>query len=193
VAERVAVERCEPPPGSTSSSLVGYQVRLDAAWNQSTKLLFCTTGILLRRLAGDRDLSEISHIIVDEVHERTVLGDFLLVILKDLLERRRASGSPPLKLILMSATLDSNLFSSYFGNCPVISAKGRTFPVTRFFLENIYEQLDYHLASDSPAAFSNSSKGHSRKVCSSFQIVSNVSGYSVFTSHQTTENLKFYL
>ncbi|CAM6062960.1 unnamed protein product [Sphagnum tenellum] len=164
VAERVAVERCEPPPGSTSSSLVGYQVRLDAAWNQSTKLLFCTTGILLRRLAGDRDLSEISHIIVDEVHERTVLGDFLLVILKDLLERRRANGSPPLKLILMSATLDSNLFSSYFGNCPVISAKGRTFPVTTFFLENIYEQLDYRLASDSPAAFFNSSKGHSRKL-----------------------------
>ncbi|CAM6038869.1 unnamed protein product [Sphagnum compactum] len=164
VAERVAVERCEPPPGSTSSSLVGYQVRLDAAWNQSTKLLFCTTGILLRRLAGDRDLSDISHIIVDEVHERTVLGDFLLVILKDLLERRRANGSPPLKLILMSATLDSNLFSSYFGNCPVISAKGRTFPVTTFFLENIYEQLDYRLASDSPAAFINNSKGHSRKL-----------------------------
>jgi hypothetical protein len=92
-----------------------------------------------------------------------------------------------------SATRDSNLFSSYFGNCPVISAKGRTFPVTTFFLENIYEQLDYRLASDSPAAFFNSSKGHSRKVCSSFQIVSNVSGYSVFTSHQTTENLKFYL
>jgi ATP-dependent RNA helicase DHX29 len=113
---------------------------------------------------GDRDLSEISHIIVDEVHERTVLGDFLLVILKDLLERRRANGSPPLKLILMSATLDSNLFSSYFGNCPVISAKGRTFPVTTFFLENIYEQLDYRLASDSPAAFLNSSKGHSRKL-----------------------------
>jgi ATP-dependent RNA helicase DHX29 len=113
---------------------------------------------------GDRDLSEISHIIVDEVHERTVLGDFLLVILKDLLERRRANGSPPLKLILMSATLDSNLFSSYFGNCPVISAKGRTFPVTTFFLENIYEQLDYRLASDSPAAFFNSSKGHSRKL-----------------------------
>jgi ATP-dependent RNA helicase DHX29 len=113
---------------------------------------------------GDRDLSEISHIIVDEVHERTVLGDFLLVILKDLLERRRANGSPPLKLILMSATLDSNLFSSYFGNCPVISAKGRTFPVTTFFLENIYEQLDYRLASDSPAAFLNSSKGYSRKL-----------------------------
>ncbi len=92
-----------------------------------------------------------------------------------------------------SATLDSNLFSSYFGNCPVISAKGRTFPVTTFFLENIYEQLDYRLASDSPAAFLNSSKGHSRKVCSSFQIVSNVYGYSVFTSHQITENLKFYL
>lgn len=162
VAERVAVERCEPLPGN-SGSLVGYQVRLDAAWHQGTKLLFCTTGILLRRLAGDRNLSEISHIIVDEVHERTVLGDFLLVILKDLLERRRESGFP-LKLILMSATLDSNLFSNYFGDCPVISARGRTFPVSTYFLEDVYEQLpNYKLATDSPAAVGNDYKANRKK------------------------------
>uniref|UniRef100_A0A7I4CTE9 RNA helicase n=1 Tax=Physcomitrium patens TaxID=3218 RepID=A0A7I4CTE9_PHYPA len=162
VAERVAVERCEPPPGN-SGSLVGYQVRLDTAWHQGTKLLFCTTGILLRRLAGDSDLSHVSHVIVDEVHERTVLGDFLLVILKELLERRRESGFP-LKLILMSATLDSNLFSNYFGDCPVISAKGRTFPVTTYFLEDVYEQLsNYKLATDSPAAMGNDYKANRKK------------------------------
>ncbi|OAE31756.1 hypothetical protein AXG93_4874s1190 [Marchantia polymorpha subsp. ruderalis] len=162
VAERVAVERCEPPPGS-SGSLVGYQVRLDTAWNAGTKLLFCTTGILLRRLAGDRELEGVSHIVVDEVHERTVLGDFLLVILKDLLERRRKAGGSPLKLILMSATLDSDLFSQYFGDCPVIKAKGRTFPVTTHYLEDVHDELEYSLSTDSPAAMHNDYKANKKK------------------------------
>ncbi|XP_057861727.2 DExH-box ATP-dependent RNA helicase DExH7, chloroplastic isoform X2 [Cryptomeria japonica] len=151
VAERVADERCEPPPGS-HGSLVGYQVRLDNAWNPRTKLLFCTTGILLRKLVGDRNLEDVSHIIIDEVHERSVLGDFLLIILKDLLERRSATKFNKLKLILMSATVDATLFSHYFGDCPVITAKGRTHPVTTFFLEDVYDRLEYHLASDSPAS-----------------------------------------
>lgn len=155
VAERVADERCEPPPGSYGS-LVGYQVRLDKAWNPRTRLLFCTTGILLRRIAGDSDLKDISHIIVDEVHERSVLGDFLLIILKDILERRSITKSSKLKLIVMSATVDASLFSHYFGDCPVITAKGRTHPVTSFFLEDVYENLEYRLASDSPAALTNS-------------------------------------
>uniref|UniRef100_F6HK50 RNA helicase n=1 Tax=Vitis vinifera TaxID=29760 RepID=F6HK50_VITVI len=72
VAERVADERCEPSPGS-DGSVVGYQVRLDSASNVRTKLLFCTTGILLRKLAGDKNLSGITHVIVDEVHERSLL------------------------------------------------------------------------------------------------------------------------
>lgn len=155
VAERVADERCEPPPGSYGS-LVGYQVRLDKAWNPRTRLLFCTTGILLRKLAGDSDLKDISHIIVDEVHERSVLGDFLLIILKDILERRSITKSSKLKLIVMSATVDASLFSHYFGDCPIITAKGRTHPVTSFFLEDVYDNLEYRLASDSPAALTNS-------------------------------------
>ncbi|KAI5058462.1 hypothetical protein GOP47_0026632 [Adiantum capillus-veneris] len=155
IAERVALEQDEGPPGS-SGSLVGYQVRLDSAWHRRTKLLFCTTGILLRRLAGDRDLSGVSHVIVDEVHERSVLGDFILTILKDLIERRRRSRLLPLKIILMSATVDASIFSSYFGDCPVVKVQGRTFPVETIYLEDIYEMLDYQLASDSPAALKNS-------------------------------------
>ncbi|KAI5414339.1 hypothetical protein KIW84_040007 [Lathyrus oleraceus] len=72
VAERVADERCEPSPGS-DGSLIGYQVRLDSARNEKTRLLFCTTGILLRKLMGNRSLTGITHIIVDEVHERSLL------------------------------------------------------------------------------------------------------------------------
>ncbi|XVE67464.1 hypothetical protein DITRI_Ditri08aG0163400 [Diplodiscus trichospermus] len=151
VAERVADEHCEPSPGS-NGSLVGYQVRLDNARNEKTKLLFCTTGILLRKLAGDKNLTGVSHIIVDEVHERSLLGDFLLIILKNMIEKQSAHGTPKLKVILMSATVDSDLFSRYFGLCPVITAQGRTHPVTTCFLEDIYESINYHLASDSPAS-----------------------------------------
>ncbi|XP_004300262.1 PREDICTED: ATP-dependent RNA helicase DHX36 [Fragaria vesca subsp. vesca] len=151
VADRVTDERCEPSPGS-NGSLVGYQVRLDNASNEKTKLLFCTTGILLRKFVGDRNLTGVTHVIVDEVHERSLLGDFLLIVLKNLIEKQSALNTPKLKVILMSATVDSNLFSNYFGGCPVITAEGRTHPVTTYYLEDIYERIDYRLASDSPAS-----------------------------------------
>ncbi|KAJ6715515.1 hypothetical protein OIU85_026961, partial [Salix viminalis] len=108
--------------------------------------------ILLRKLAGDRSLSGITHVIVDEVHERSLLGDFLLIVLKNLIEKQSSQDTPKLKVILMSATVDSNLFSSYFGQCPVLTAEGRTHPVTNYFLEDIYECINYNLASDAPAA-----------------------------------------
>ncbi|KAF3452627.1 hypothetical protein FNV43_RR03060 [Rhamnella rubrinervis] len=165
VAERVADERCESSPGSPGS-LVGYQVRLDSARNEKTKLLFCTTGILLRKIVGDRNLTGITHVIVDEVHERSLLGDFLLIVLKNLLEKQSAHNTPKLKVILMSATVDSHLFSRYFSNCPVITAQGRTHPVTTYFLEDIYESVNYRLASDSPASirFETSTKEKSSAV-----------------------------
>ena len=67
VSERVAAERGGPPPGAPGG-LIGYHVRLDAAATRDTRLLFCTTGILLRRLASEPYLDSISHVIVDEVH-----------------------------------------------------------------------------------------------------------------------------
>ncbi|XP_041014528.1 DExH-box ATP-dependent RNA helicase DExH7, chloroplastic isoform X1 [Juglans microcarpa x Juglans regia] len=156
VAERVADERCEPSPGS-DGSLVGYQVRLDSARIEKTKLLFCTTGILLRKFSGDKNLTGVTHVIVDEVHERSLLGDFLLIVLKNLIEKQSSHGTPKLKVLLMSATVDSNLFSRYFGNCPIITAEGRTHPVTTYFLEDIYESINYRLPSDSPASIRNES------------------------------------
>jgi len=150
VAERVASERGEPAPGERGSA-VGYAVRLDSATTSDTRLLFCTTGILLRRLASDPALSTVTHVVVDEVHERTLQGDFLIALLKDLRVHRRAAGFP-LKVILMSATLDSGLLTEYFGGCPVLHAPGRTFPVEQFFLEDAMEVTGYVLAPDAPAA-----------------------------------------
>ncbi|XP_050298612.1 putative ATP-dependent RNA helicase DHX57 [Anthonomus grandis grandis] len=135
VAERVAEERIERIGAS-----VGYQIRLESKISASTRLTFCTTGILLRRLEGEPSLPNVTHIIVDEVHERSEESDFLLLILKELLPLR-----PDLKVILMSATLNANLFSQYFGEIPVISIPGRTFPVEQYFLEDILEETGYVL------------------------------------------------
>lgn len=135
VSERVACERGEPLGES-----VGYKVRLEGVRGRDTRLLFCTTGILLRRLLVDRSLRGVTHVIVDEIHERGMNEDFLLIILKDLLPRR-----PELKLILMSATLDAELFSSYFGGAGVIHIPGFTYPVRSYFLEDILEMSRYRL------------------------------------------------
>lgn len=78
-------------------------------------------------------------------------GDFLIALLRDLVVARRAAGRP-LKVILMSATLDPGLFATYFGSCPVLHAAGRTFPVQQLFLEDVYEMTSYVLAADAPAA-----------------------------------------
>ncbi|BDA49474.1 Putative ATP-dependent RNA helicase DHX57 at C-terminar half [Coccomyxa sp. Obi] len=150
VAERVATERGEPAPGAAGAR-VGYHVRLDAASTRDTRLLFCTTGILLRRLASEPHLASVSHVIVDEVHERTLQSDFLMALLKDILAKRRARGRP-LKVVLMSAMLDSNLFARYYGDCPVLVAGGRTFPVEHYFLEDTYELTGYRLDAESPCA-----------------------------------------
>ena len=125
-------ERIEKP-----GEVVGYQIRLESKMSERTRLMFCTTGILLRRLEGEPDLNGVTHIIVDEVHERSEESDFLLMILRDTLKRR-----PDLRVVLMSATVNADLFSSYFNNCPVLEIPGRTFPVQQvkyqiFFLTKL--------------------------------------------------------
>lgn len=134
---------CDDGPGS-KSSLCGYQIRMENLSGEWTRLLYCTTGVLLRKLQQDRHLSSMTHIIVDEVHERSVQSDFLLTILKDVVMKRS-----DLQLILMSATVDCHKFSSYFNRCPVITIPGRTFPVEVFHLEDIVEETGYVLEKDS--------------------------------------------
>lgn len=126
VAERVAEER-----GEHVGSSVGYSIRQERRASHTTHLLFCTTGILLRRLEHDRELSGTTHVIVDEVHERGIETDVILLALRDLSRRR-----PDLKLILMSATMDMDLFSRYFGGAPGMTIPGRTFPVQDFYWED---------------------------------------------------------
>ena len=76
---------------------VGYQIRMESKRSKNTKLLFCTTGVILRRLQDDHDLKSITHVIVDEVHERQVQTDVLLIALRQLLRTNRRD----LKVILV--------------------------------------------------------------------------------------------
>uniref|UniRef100_A0AAX7T729 RNA helicase n=1 Tax=Astatotilapia calliptera TaxID=8154 RepID=A0AAX7T729_ASTCA len=128
VADRVAAER-----GEGVGQTVGYHIRLESRVSPKTLLTFCTSGVLLRTLmTGDASLTTVTHVIVDEVHERDGLTDFLLTKMRDVLQK-----IPTIKLILSSAALDIDLFRQYFGSCPVIHLKGRHFEVKEFFLEDI--------------------------------------------------------
>eukprot|EP00927_Polykrikos_kofoidii_P020976 TRINITY_DN20004_c0_g1_i2.p1 TRINITY_DN20004_c0_g1~~TRINITY_DN20004_c0_g1_i2.p1 ORF type:complete len:1147 (+),score=159.47 TRINITY_DN20004_c0_g1_i2:56-3496(+) len=134
VADRVADER-----GETVGNSVGYAVHLENKASRHTHLLFCTTGMLLRRLEHDPDLEGTTHVVVDEVHERGVESDFLLLALRDLCKRRVA-----LKVVLMSATMDKDLFGRYFGpSTPSITVPGRTFPVEDFFVEDVLHSTQH--------------------------------------------------
>eukprot|EP01134_Creolimax_fragrantissima_P007272 CFRG7272T1 len=133
VASRVANER-----GEQVGETVGYSIRLENKRCAETRLLFCTTGILLRRLLTDRKLANVTHVLVDEVHERSLDSDILLVILKEVLRHR-----PDFRLILMSATIDSAKFSAYFNGAKCVTIPGRTMPVTRYDLDDILNSIPW--------------------------------------------------
>ncbi|CAL1527826.1 unnamed protein product [Lymnaea stagnalis] len=145
VSERVAAERCEKVDKSYTSS-VGYQIRLETKLPRSHgSILFCTTGIVLKFLEKDPCLKRATHVIIDEIHERDLQSDFLMIILKDLLPLR-----PDLKVILMSATLNAEMFSEYFNKCPMLSIPGFTFPVKEYLLEDVIEMTGYTSEDISP-------------------------------------------
>ncbi|KAJ7543734.1 hypothetical protein O6H91_09G050600 [Diphasiastrum complanatum] len=128
VAERVAWERGEPLGKS-----VGYVIRLeDMPPRRHGSILYCTTGILLRRLQKADGLAGVSHVIVDEVHERELDTDFLLVVVRELL-----NVHPYLHVVIMSATLDASIFTRYFGGCPHVNIPGMIHPVQVYYLEDL--------------------------------------------------------
>jgi len=144
LADRVSDERC-----ATVGQEVGYAIRGESRQKPGvTKITFVTTGVLLRRLqssdGSSQDLlsalADVSHVVVDEVHERSLDTDFLLVLLRDVLKRRNS-----LKVILMSATLDAAAFENYFGGPSVVGKvqiPGRTFPVEDYYLDDIIRLTD---------------------------------------------------
>ncbi|KAI5251509.1 P-loop containing nucleoside triphosphate hydrolase protein [Aureobasidium subglaciale] len=145
LADRVADERCVKV-----GEEVGYSIRGESKQKPgTTKITFVTTGVLLRRLqtSGGKQqdvvdaLADVSHVVIDEVHERSLDTDFLMVLLRDVLQVRK-----DLKLILMSATLDAEIFKSYFaGNMSVstVEIQGRTHPVQDIYLDDILRMTGF--------------------------------------------------
>jgi pre-mRNA-splicing factor ATP-dependent RNA helicase DHX38/PRP16 len=123
VAKRVAEEM-----GCELGDTVGYTIRFEDQTSEKTLIRYMTDGILLRESMTSSDLDQYSAIIMDEAHERALNTDVLMGLLKKILTRRR-----DLKLIVTSATMNAERFSSFFGNAPCFYIPGRTFPVDVMF------------------------------------------------------------
>ncbi|KAK3097209.1 hypothetical protein FSP39_007506 [Pinctada imbricata] len=136
VAERVATER-----GERIGQTVGYQIRLESKVSPKTLLTFCTNGVLLRTLMMSKNaMSTVTHVILDEVHERDRFSDFLITAIRDEMPKYGH-----FKVILMSAALNVDLFVKYFNHCPVISIPGNLFEVKEYFLEDVLKWLVFEI------------------------------------------------
>ncbi|XP_041954389.1 ATP-dependent RNA helicase DHX30 [Alosa sapidissima] len=133
VAQRVAQEM-----GPALKPSVGYQVRLESRPPERSggALLFLTVGVLLRKLQSNPTLRGVSHVVVDEVHERDVNTDLLLALLRAVLPQ-----NPHLRLVLMSATGDTQRLVQYFGGCPVVHVPGFMHPVRERYLEEVLREM----------------------------------------------------
>ncbi|XP_056266450.1 LOW QUALITY PROTEIN: ATP-dependent RNA helicase A [Pseudoliparis swirei] len=132
VAERVSFER-----GEEVGRSCGYSVRFESVLPRPhASILFCTVGVLLRKL--ESGIRGISHVIVDEIHERDLNTDFLMVVLRDVVQ-----AYPQVRVLLMSATIDTSMFREYFFNAPVVEVCGRTFSVQEYFLEDCIQMTHF--------------------------------------------------
>lgn len=137
IAQRVSDERAWQ-----LGTVIGVQVGMYKKLSDKTLLTYCTTGVLLRKLVQAKHMTDFTHVIVDEVHERDQEMDFLLLVIRKLLR----SNSRLVKVILMSATFDVEKFSHYFADptangfipAPIISIpKKRTYKVDTYYLDEI--------------------------------------------------------
>ncbi len=123
VAQRVA-EEINNPLGQA----IGYQVRFDEKYSKDGYIRFMTDGILLQQTLRDKWLNDYDTIIIDEAHERSLNIDFLLGFIKQLINKRK-----DLKVVITSATIDTEKFSQHFNAAPIINVSGRSYPVTAHY------------------------------------------------------------
>lgn len=136
LAGRVSFER-----GEMIGSTVGYQIRLESKVSPTSNLIYVTNGVILRMLMSGKPeefFNGITTLIIDEVHERDKFSDFVL-----LCARKFMSLNENLKVIIMSATIQSETFSQYFNGCPVFKLEGRSFEVKENFLEDVLSLINF--------------------------------------------------
>ncbi|EKE38477.1 hypothetical protein ENUP19_0311G0017 [Entamoeba nuttalli] len=125
-----------------SNKFVGHQIRFEKTGDE--KLVYCTVGVMLRKVLGNPDLEGISHLFIDEVHERDINTDFLLLLIKKLITRNKT-----IKIIIMSATLAVELFEQYFGSASCLRVESKIHPVQTFYLDDIISFTNYSIDSTS--------------------------------------------
>ena len=136
VAAESVAKRVSEEVGCKIGETVGYTIRFDDKTGPNTRIKYMTDGMLQREALNDKEMSKYSVIMLDEAHERTIATDVLFALLK-----QAALKNPNLKIIVTSATLDSEKFSNYFFNCPTMKIPGRTFPVEIMYTKE--PEVDY--------------------------------------------------
>jgi len=132
IAARTVATRIAEELDTSIGQSVGFKVRFSDHVSETTHIKLMTDGILLAEIQNDRNLLQYEVLIIDEAHERSLNIDFILGYIKTILPKR-----PDLKIIITSATIDTDQFSKHFQNAPIIEVSGRTYPV-----ETVYRPLD---------------------------------------------------
>ncbi len=143
LAAKLMAHRVSSELGQRLGSTVGYTVRFDDCVSQETRIRYVTSGILLRRLLADPELTGIDCVILDEFHERHIDTDLALALVCQAQSRR-----PELRLIVMSATLDGARISQLLGGCPRLTSEGKLYPIELEFEQQVDERpLDKRISS----------------------------------------------
>ena len=138
VAARMVAAQMAKLLGEELGQSVGYQVKMDSCYTKETKILVVTEAILVRKLQSNQTLDDVAMIIFDEFHERSIHTDLSLALSLQVQELLRDD----LKILIMSATLNSSEISSLLGNVPVITSKGKIYDVQNIYLDIKTKQPD---------------------------------------------------
>jgi ATP-dependent helicase HrpB len=136
LATRLLAKRVAEEAGTPLGETVGYQIRLESRVSERTRIRFVTEGILLRQMSFDAALRGVSAVVFDEFHERHLYGDISLARALQIQKTSR----PDLKILVMSATLDTAVLRDYLAPCEVLTSQGRSFPVK---IEHLPRAVDF--------------------------------------------------
>ncbi|WP_442678540.1 ATP-dependent helicase HrpB [Sphingomonas sp. ASY06-1R] len=155
IAARAAAERIAEVAGEAVGGRIGYATRLDSKQSAATRLLVVTQGIFVAMVQADPELAGVSAVLFDEVHERSLDGDFGLALALDV----QAALRPELRLVAMSATLAGEKFAALLSGAPVIESAGRSFPITHVYLGRREQRIEEDMAPAIRRALSETQSG----------------------------------